>query len=100
MRESIICPRSSIVSEAIPKLSQSAGVRQLHKKAGSQFPISRFNFSEMEKPSARGPSPSRKAHHALGQGLNRKSKRPPRVPAKKIANGWIGPPIVKRNGHA
>jgi len=38
----------------------------------------------MEKPNARGPSPSRKAHLALGEKLNRKPKRPPRLPAKKI----------------
>jgi hypothetical protein len=58
----------------------------LRKKAYSQFPISWFNFSsDMEKPSARGPSPSRKAHRALGHVLNRKPKRPPRLPAKKIA---------------
>jgi hypothetical protein len=58
----------------------------LSKKAYSQFPISWFNFSsDMEKPSARGPSPGRKAHHALAQVLNRKPKRPPRLPAKKIA---------------
>jgi hypothetical protein len=58
----------------------------LRKNAYSQFPISWFNFSfDMEKPSARGPSPSRKAHRALAQVLNRKQKRPPRLPAKKIA---------------
>jgi hypothetical protein len=58
----------------------------LRKKAYSQFPISWFNFSSnMEKPSARGPSPSRKAHRALAEVLNRKPKRPPRLPAKKIA---------------
>jgi hypothetical protein len=50
------------------------------------FPISWFNFhADMEKPSARGPSPSRKAHRALGQILNQKPKRPPRLPAKKNA---------------
>jgi hypothetical protein len=36
----------------------------------------------MEKPNARGPSPSRKAHIALRERLNRKSKLPP-VPVKK-----------------
>jgi hypothetical protein len=45
-----------------------------------QFP------SDMEKPNARGPSPSRKAHRALGQILNRKPKRLPGPPAKKIAS--------------
>jgi len=35
----------------------------------------------MEKPGARGPSPSRKAHHALGPRLNRKMKHPPPLPA-------------------
>jgi len=38
----------------------------------------------MEKPSARGPSPSRKAHRALGPRLNRKTKRPPPLPMRKI----------------
>jgi hypothetical protein len=58
----------------------------LRKKAYSQFSISWFNFSsDMEKPNARGPSPNRKAHRALGQALNRKPKRPPRLPVKKIA---------------
>jgi hypothetical protein len=58
----------------------------LREKAYSQFATSWFNFSsDMEKPSARGPSPSRKAHRALAQILNRKPKRPPRLPAKKIA---------------
>ncbi|PYL19179.1 MAG: hypothetical protein DMF41_10390 [Verrucomicrobia bacterium] len=37
----------------------------------------------MEKPNARGPSPSRKAHLALQERLNRKPKRPPRLPIKK-----------------
>jgi hypothetical protein len=31
----------------------------------------------MEKPTSRGPSPGRKAVHALGARLNRKPKRPP-----------------------
>ena len=35
----------------------------------------------MEKPNVRGPSPSRKAHLALGPQLNRKAKRPPPLPA-------------------
>jgi hypothetical protein len=37
----------------------------------------------MEKPTTRGPSPGRKAVHALGARLNRKSKRPPPLPLKK-----------------
>jgi len=37
----------------------------------------------MEKPTARGPSPGRKAVHALGAKLNRKPKRPPPLPLKK-----------------
>jgi hypothetical protein len=58
----------------------------LRKKAYSQFPFSWFNFSyDMEKPSVRGPTPSRKAHRALRQVLNRKPKQPPPLPAKKIA---------------
>jgi hypothetical protein len=35
----------------------------------------------MEKPNARGPTPSRKAHLALGEKLNRKGKPPPRLSA-------------------
>jgi hypothetical protein len=41
----------------------------------------------MEKPNARGPSPSRKAHLALKERLNRKPKRPPRLPIKKVFSG-------------
>jgi len=41
------------------------------------------NEINMEKPSARGPSPSRKAHRVLGPTLNRKTKLPPNLPAKK-----------------
>jgi hypothetical protein len=37
----------------------------------------------MEKPTSRGPSPGRKAIHALGATLNRKPKRPPPLPLKK-----------------
>jgi len=37
----------------------------------------------MEKPTARGPTAGRKAHLALGEKLNRKSKRPPPLPATK-----------------
>jgi hypothetical protein len=34
-------------------------------------------MGEIEKPTARGPSPTRKAERALGKKLNRKSKPPP-----------------------
>jgi hypothetical protein len=58
----------------------------LRENAGSQSTISWSNFfTDMEKPSARGPSPSRKAHRALGKILNRKPKHAPRLPTKKIA---------------
>jgi hypothetical protein len=81
-----MCPRNSIVSETIRKLSRSKWPRQLRKKAYSQFPFSWFNFfCDMEKPSTRGPTPSHKAHRALRQILNRKPKEPPPLPAKKIA---------------
>jgi hypothetical protein len=36
----------------------------------------------MEKPNVRGASPSRKAHLALREKLNRKSKPPPPFPVK------------------
>jgi hypothetical protein len=36
----------------------------------------------MKKPNIRGPSPSRKAHLALRENLNRKFKPPPPLPAK------------------
>jgi hypothetical protein len=39
----------------------------------------------MEKPTARGPSPGRKAVHVLGPRLNRKPKPPPPLPLKKKA---------------
>ena len=39
--------------------------------------------NNMQKPSARGPSPGRKAVHALGARLNRKPKQPPPLPSKK-----------------
>jgi hypothetical protein len=38
----------------------------------------------MKKPNVRGPSPSRKAHLALGEKLNRKFKAAPRLPAKSL----------------
>jgi len=37
----------------------------------------------MEKPIARGPTAGRKAHLALREKLNRKSKPPPPLPATK-----------------
>jgi hypothetical protein len=40
----------------------------------------------MEKPNARGPTPSRKAHLALGEKLNRKEKPPPQMPARPRKN--------------
>jgi hypothetical protein len=58
----------------------------LCEKVGSQSKLFWFNFlTDMEKPSARGPSPNRKAHRELGQILNRKPKPAPRLPAKKPA---------------
>jgi len=47
-----------------------------------------------EKPTARGPSPSRKAHVALGNKLNRKAKEPATVPGKKLPNN---PPPARRS---
>ncbi|HKP93604.1 MAG TPA: hypothetical protein VJS88_06880 [Chthoniobacterales bacterium] len=47
-----------------------------------------------EKPTARGPSPSRKAQIALGNKLNRKAKEPPTVPGKKLPNN---PPATRRS---
>jgi hypothetical protein len=37
---------------------------------------------DMEKPTARGPTPARKAHIALGEKLNRKSKPSPPLPVQ------------------
>src|SRR4026207_1346868 len=39
--------------------------------------------NNMEKPSARGPPPGRKAVPALGARLNRNPKQPPPLPSKK-----------------
>jgi hypothetical protein len=47
----------------------------------AQTPLQRPKIN-MEKPNARGPSPSRKAHLALKERLNRKPKLPP-MPVKK-----------------
>jgi hypothetical protein len=38
----------------------------------------------MKKPNVRGPTPSRKAHLALREKLNRKFKPAPRLPAKSL----------------
>ena len=46
----------------------------------------RITHSDMEKPNARGPTPNRKAHLALGEKLNRKEKPPPRMPARARKN--------------
>jgi hypothetical protein len=46
----------------------------------------RNTHSDMEKPNARGPTPSRKAHLALGEKLNRKEKPPPQMPARARKN--------------
>ncbi|MFL6584776.1 MAG: hypothetical protein ACJ8KU_09705 [Chthoniobacterales bacterium] len=46
-------------------------------------------MKEHEKPTARGPSPSRKAHVALGGKLNRKPKDPPTFPGKEVPNNSI-----------
>jgi hypothetical protein len=40
----------------------------------------------MEKPNVRGPDPSRKAHLALREKLNRKEKTPPQMPARARKN--------------
>jgi len=48
------------------------------------FTTSKIN---MEKPTSRGPSPGRKAVHALGARLNRKPKQPPQLPLKKKLSG-------------
>jgi hypothetical protein len=41
----------------------------------------------MEKPNARGPSPSRKAHFVLKERLNRKLKQPSPMPVEKNISG-------------
>jgi hypothetical protein len=45
---------------------------------------------DMEKPNARGPTPSRKAHVALREKLNRKSKLPP-LPVEPLAKHSVLP---------
>jgi len=49
-----------------------------------------------EKPSARGPTPSRKAQVALGPKLNRKSKEPPTFPGKTLPKN--APPARRKTG--
>jgi hypothetical protein len=49
----------------------------------------------MEKPNVRGASPSRKAHLALRDKLNRKSKPPPPLPLKP---GEIEEPVRRPRG--
>jgi hypothetical protein len=49
-----------------------------------------------EKPTARGPTPSRKAQVALGQKLNRKSKEPPTFPGKTLPKN--APPNRRSTG--
>jgi hypothetical protein len=49
-----------------------------------------------EKPAARGPSSSRKAHVALGSKLNRKAKEPPTLPGKTLPKNV--PPARRQTG--
>jgi hypothetical protein len=51
-------------------------------------------MSANEKPTARGPSPSRKAQVALGNKLNRKAKKPPTLPGKALSKN---PPPTRRS---
>jgi hypothetical protein len=51
-----------------------------------------------EKPTARGPSPSKKAHVALGNKLNRKSKEPPTFPGKTLPKN--APPTRRGAGQS
>jgi hypothetical protein len=55
-------------------------VRQL-REASARSTIRKI---DMQKPNVRGPTPSRKAHLALREKLNRKSKPPPALPAKSL----------------
>jgi|GEM_PF-1799759 len=54
-------------------------MRQLRKS----FRTSTCSKIDMQKPTARGPTPSRKAHLALREKLNRKSKPAPPLPTNK-----------------
>jgi len=49
----------------------------------------------MEKPNARGPTPSRKAHLALGEKLNRKEKPPPSG-SRRTARSRKNRPLARR----
>jgi hypothetical protein len=49
-----------------------------------------------EKPTARGPSPSKKAHVALANKLNRKTKEPPTLPGKTLPKN--APPTRRSTG--
>lgn len=40
-------------------------------------------MADMQKPKARGPSPSEKAQKSLGKKLNRPAKPPPTMPGRK-----------------
>jgi hypothetical protein len=50
---------------------------------------------ELKKPNVRGPAPSRKAHVALGEKLNRKAKDPPTFPGKRVPDN--SPPAHRRS---
>jgi len=50
----------------------------------------------MEKPTARGPSPNRKAELALFSKLNRKDKPPPPLPRKLSEQNSISPSPLRR----
>jgi len=49
-----------------------------------------------EKPTARGPTPARKAQVALGNKLNRKTKEPPTFPGKTLPKK--APPTRRSTG--
>jgi hypothetical protein len=51
--------------------------------------------ADMEKPNARGPTPSRKAHLALGEKLNRKEKPPPSG-SRRTARSRKNRPLARR----
>jgi len=51
-------------------------------------------MQENEKPTSRGPSPSRKSHVALGNKLNRKPKDQPTFTGKKVP---ANPPATRRS---
>src|SRR5687768_3885339 len=87
----MIWPRRTTVSENMGRnLAQPlvSAKRPSRNKADLVLrTVSRENHSIMrqdEKPTARGPTPSRKAHVALGPKLNRKTKEPPTFPGKTL----------------